>query len=265
MSDFDKEAERERLREQFEREEEKREVTERMSELLLQGATMTNAHCSECGDPIFRYDGQEFCATCEKPVDRGGAAAESEADEGREDEAGRMDDEADRDDEASTGAGDGVSDEPGAGRDGIEVTSPSDDARVQFGADQAGEAEGAGERAGAGGEAQEPVAHHHRTVGDAARGRQGRDASEGEDSAREGAQTPSDRTGGRGPTPGGSPSSGGSPRPLGSPGVDRARGALHRTLTRLSQQAEATEDPREAEAYLSAAREAAETLAALRH
>jgi len=33
----------------------------------------------------------------------------------------------------------------------------------------------------------------------------------------------------------------------------------------LSQQAEATEDPREAEAYLSAAREAAETLAALRH
>jgi len=81
MSDFDKEAERERLREKYEREEEKREVTERMSELLLKGATMTNAHCQECGDPIFRYDGQEFCATCQRTIERDGdddgGAAES--------------------------------------------------------------------------------------------------------------------------------------------------------------------------------------------
>ncbi|MHB9287440.1 Sjogren's syndrome/scleroderma autoantigen 1 family protein [Halobacteriales archaeon Cl-PHB] len=105
MSDFDKEAERERLREKYEREEQKREVTEKMSELLLQGATMTNAHCSDCGDPIFRYDGQEFCATCEKAVDR---------DTGEGDEA---------DEAAANGQPD----------DQIEVTEPSDEARVQFG------------------------------------------------------------------------------------------------------------------------------------
>ena len=64
MSDFDKEAERERLREKYEAEREDREATQHMSELLLKGATMTNSHCGNCGDPIFRYDGQEFCPTC---------------------------------------------------------------------------------------------------------------------------------------------------------------------------------------------------------
>ncbi len=66
MSDFDKEAEREKLREQFAEDEKKREATERMSELLLQGATMTNTHCDTCGDPLFRYDGQTFCSTCQR-------------------------------------------------------------------------------------------------------------------------------------------------------------------------------------------------------
>jgi uncharacterized Zn finger protein (UPF0148 family) len=64
MSDFDKEAERERLREKYEAEQEDREATQHMSELLLKGATMTNSHCGTCGDPIFRYDGQEFCPSC---------------------------------------------------------------------------------------------------------------------------------------------------------------------------------------------------------
>lgn len=68
MSDFDKEAEREKLREQFAEDEKKRETTERMSELLLQGATMTNTHCDTCGDPLFRYDGQTFCSTCQRAV-----------------------------------------------------------------------------------------------------------------------------------------------------------------------------------------------------
>jgi len=71
MSDFDKEAEREKLREKYEQDEKRRKTTEQMSELLLKGATMTNAHCGDCGDPIFRYDGQEFCPTCQKPIDRG--------------------------------------------------------------------------------------------------------------------------------------------------------------------------------------------------
>jgi uncharacterized Zn finger protein (UPF0148 family) len=76
MSDFDKEAERERLREQYEAEQRKREATEHMSELLLKGATMTDAHCEECGDPIFRYDGQEFCPTCQESVSAGEAEGE---------------------------------------------------------------------------------------------------------------------------------------------------------------------------------------------
>ncbi|WP_267641292.1 Sjogren's syndrome/scleroderma autoantigen 1 family protein [Haloarchaeobius amylolyticus] len=65
MSEFDKEAEREKLREKFAKDEEDRKSTQRMSELLLQGATMTNQHCDTCGDPIFRYQGQEFCPSCQ--------------------------------------------------------------------------------------------------------------------------------------------------------------------------------------------------------
>jgi uncharacterized Zn finger protein (UPF0148 family) len=113
MSDFDKEAEREKLREKFEQEADKREATEQMSELLLKGATMTNAHCSDCGDPIFRYDGQEFCPTCEKPVDRDGDAG---AAEGASDDA--------EDSAQQTGAS------------GIEMTAPDDQTRVKFGQGQ---------------------------------------------------------------------------------------------------------------------------------
>jgi uncharacterized Zn finger protein (UPF0148 family) len=76
MSEFDKEKEREKLREKYERDQKKREATQRMSELLLKGATMTNRHCDVCGDPIFRYEGQEFCPTCDAAT---GDAAESEA------------------------------------------------------------------------------------------------------------------------------------------------------------------------------------------
>jgi uncharacterized Zn finger protein (UPF0148 family) len=78
MSDFDKEKERQKLREKYDRDREKRKETERMSQLLLQGATMTNRHCGTCGDPLFRYEGNEFCATCEgRAAD--GADAEANA------------------------------------------------------------------------------------------------------------------------------------------------------------------------------------------
>ena len=79
--DFDKEAERQRLREKYESNEEDREVTERMSELLLQGATMTNRHCDTCGSPLFRYQGQEFCPTCQMEAaagDQDGRAVEAD-------------------------------------------------------------------------------------------------------------------------------------------------------------------------------------------
>jgi uncharacterized Zn finger protein (UPF0148 family) len=72
MSDFDREAEREKLREQFERDKQKREASEQMSELLLQGATMTNRHCPECHSPVFRYDDTEFCPTCQREVTEDG-------------------------------------------------------------------------------------------------------------------------------------------------------------------------------------------------
>jgi uncharacterized Zn finger protein (UPF0148 family) len=71
MSDFDKEAEREKLRKRFAEDEEKRETTEQMSELLLQGATMTDSHCDNCGNPLFRYDGQTFCPNCQRTAAEG--------------------------------------------------------------------------------------------------------------------------------------------------------------------------------------------------
>jgi len=73
MSDFDAEAERKRLREKYEADEENRKRTQQMSELLLKGATMTNRHCGECGSPIFRYEDQEFCPSCQQTM---GEAAE---------------------------------------------------------------------------------------------------------------------------------------------------------------------------------------------
>ena len=108
MSDFDKEAEREKLRKKFEEEEEDRAATEQMSELLLKGATMTNAHCSSCGDPVFRYDGQEFCPTCQKPINRGDNGEDTE----------------DADSQGN-----------------IQMADPDNETRVQFGADD-GEAAG---------------------------------------------------------------------------------------------------------------------------
>ena len=64
MAKIDKEAEREKLRLQFEKEAKSRESARVMSALLLQGATMTRKHCKTCGDPIFRQEGEEFCPSC---------------------------------------------------------------------------------------------------------------------------------------------------------------------------------------------------------
>ena len=64
MAEIDKEAEKEKLRLQFEREAKSRESARVMSSLLLQGATMTRKHCEMCGDPIFRQEEKEFCPSC---------------------------------------------------------------------------------------------------------------------------------------------------------------------------------------------------------
>ncbi|GAA0649794.1 Sjogren's syndrome/scleroderma autoantigen 1 family protein [Salarchaeum japonicum] len=85
MSDeFDREEEKRKLREKYAKDREDREVTGRMSDLLLQGATMTNKHCDRCGSPIFRQNGEEFCPTCraegnqpqtDEPADQSGRTA----------------------------------------------------------------------------------------------------------------------------------------------------------------------------------------------
>jgi uncharacterized Zn finger protein (UPF0148 family) len=83
MSDFDKEAERQKLREKYADDEDERAATQRMSQLLLQGATMTNRHCDECGDPRFRYEGREFCPSCEGA--QGGTPVQETGDEPAQD------------------------------------------------------------------------------------------------------------------------------------------------------------------------------------
>ncbi len=78
MSEFDKEAERERLREKFAAEEADRAVAQHMSELLLQGMTMTDRHCPECGAPLFRDEEHTFCPECEREVVEGAVEGESQ-------------------------------------------------------------------------------------------------------------------------------------------------------------------------------------------
>jgi uncharacterized Zn finger protein (UPF0148 family) len=247
MSDFDKEAEREKLREKYEADRESRETAEKMSELLLQGATMTNAHCSECGDPIFRYDGQEFCATCEKPVDRG----TDDADE--TDAAGAADD----------GTGTDRTDEDGRGEsDRIEVTSPSDDARVQFGTDESG-AEGSG--------ADDPGATASEAPDSSSEGATARGSTAAAAGRRDDADRVADEAAGTGRQPATPPAGHERDRGTrderagaGTGDLAAARHSLARTLRRFSERAEAADDPGRAREHLAAAREAAEALSALR-
>ncbi|WP_340098718.1 Sjogren's syndrome/scleroderma autoantigen 1 family protein [Salinibaculum salinum] len=245
MSDFDKEAERERLREKYEQEQKEREATEKMSELLLQGATMTNAHCSDCGDPIFRYDGQEFCASCEKAVDRDtGEGGESE--DGEESESDQQ------------------------GGENIEVATP-DDARVAFGGENAQDDPAAADdqqsSQQSSSQASQPIdpTQSQQSGNEQEQPRQ-RSAEQEQPSqqspqqrrpdASVTSQQPSRQPERTREVP--------SVEPGGTSDVSAARASLVRTLTRFSEQAEATDDPQRAREYLAAAREAAETLAALR-
>jgi len=248
MSEFDEEAERERLREKYEQDQQDRQATEKMSELLLQGATMTNAHCSDCGDPVFRYEGQEFCATCEKAVDRGDGAGEGDADGAERGEDPGADGEAGTDGEAP--------DRVPEDTERVQVTAP-DETRVQFGS-------------GGDGEAAQPEPSPQPD--------HGRDGAEG--GPQDGPAPSVDASGPqRAPASERVPSVDPSPAPgTGGGSPDRvpedterqdarlpgARASLERTLARLTRRAEAAEDPTQAREYLAAAREAAETLAALR-
>ncbi|MEF8757660.1 MAG: Sjogren's syndrome/scleroderma autoantigen 1 family protein [Halobacteriales archaeon] len=232
--DFDKEAEREKLREQFERDEERREATRKMSDLLLKGATMTNRHCDRCGNPIFRYEGQEFCAECQTTVGEEGESQASAAEGGDASAAG------------STNAADGtdaedrtVADPDETGGKGPAEAGPSTDPAAT-----ADVAEGSPDPEPSGAPSASTGSDlGHPTV------RPDRD----ERSPR---QSDSRRT-----------------PPIDSTDVPSrpetadlpdAGTALRETLTRFAARAAETDDPRQAREYLAAAREAAEALAALR-
>jgi len=231
MSDFDKEAEREKLREKYGDDEANRETTEQMSELLLKGATMTNAHCNNCGDPIFRYDGQEFCPTCQQPVDRGEADEAADADE-----------------------------------DNIEVTTPSDEATVQFGGEPDSEASGqsnadeqpsASAQSPSNGRPAEESQPTHRTVEQSHSAPSVDPASTATESAA--TRQPSDPE----PTATESVSSGTDATATTGTASDHLASAqvlLAQTVEEYAKRARETDSPRQAQEYLEAAREAAETL-----
>ena len=265
MSDFDKEAEREKLREKYGEEEEKRKATEQMSELLLKGATMTNAHCTDCGDPIFRYDGQEFCPTCQKPVARDQSEEGADGDETQGDH--------------------------------IEVADPSDDATVQFGGQAAADQRGADTQdaaegavappanGAAGGDA-DPEAASDAGHPPAAEGEMGDATREipSADPDRTPASTDAVATGSdasastdpvapetdpstperRVPSQGGSSRHSGTEDAVASE-LSAAESLLAETVHRFARRAADTDDPRTAREHLKAAREAAEALDELRY
>ena len=251
MSDFDKEAEREKLREKFEQEEDNRAATEQMSELLLKGATMTNAHCSECGDPIFRYDGQEFCPSCQKPVARDTQANGTDASDAPEQA------------------------EQGDDSDQIEVADPSDEAHVQFGDSDEGATESAPDatdESGAMPSTNDPAAPPE--AGGSQTPQQSNHSEPATQTARTGISSEQDRQTANEqpfePETQNPPVSARQPVPSDSntddiaANMDAASALLAETAHRFAERAAATENPREAREHLQAAREAAEALDAAR-
>ena len=121
---FDREAQKRELREKYARDAEDRERTGRMSELLLQGATMTNKHCDRCGNPLFRHEGQEFCPTCqaEGEPDAGATDAGENTDVGT---ASTAPDAAETTAEASTTPAAAATDETGAAAADDGASQPS--------------------------------------------------------------------------------------------------------------------------------------------
>ncbi|CCQ33086.1 Sjogrens syndrome scleroderma autoantigen 1 protein [Halorhabdus tiamatea SARL4B] len=208
MSDFDEEAERERLREQFEKDRKKREATEQMSELLLQGATMTDAHCETCGDPIFRYDGQEFCPTCQGAGGEDAGGETPEADETPTSEASSADATTEPDSETT------------AESSAQTVASPDTPATAPTKQTE--------REASPRSESPSPEVQREQRVDVPAL-----DPDQQQSTAR------------------------------GTGDLQDARESLVATLSSFARQAEATDDPRRASDALEAAREAAETLAAL--
>lgn len=230
--DFDREAERRKLEEKFGREEEDRERTERLSELLLKGATMTDIHCPECGDPIFRHEGRQFCPSCQREVAGG---------EGQQATAGQAaaQDPTDTDPAATDPTRDGHS---------VEVETPDDatDRTAETVTDDGDEASPAGTEQPT---TEAPDEDTLQQPSGAAPSQSGPSTSTGDSPAGTGSAPPS-------PAPSGTSG--------GASGLLPARQHLTRTVNRLAEQAAAEEDPGRKREFLAATREAAEALAAVR-
>jgi uncharacterized Zn finger protein (UPF0148 family) len=218
MSDFDAEAERKRLREKYESEEEDRKRTQQMSELLLKGATMTNRHCGECGSPIFQYEGQEFCPSCQRTA--GGTAEE----------------------ESTTGDGTTPVDNPSGDAETVETDATAGgttaESKPEAGtpaANGAAASNGSGPGVDAGAAGQQDTAVTPGRSDDTTAGRHEEVAERRDASVTD--------TVGASDTP--------------DPTRATAYDALYTALTRHARHAADTDDPRRASEHLSAAREAA--------
>ena len=247
MSDFDKEAEREKLRKKYERDKRDREATQRMSDLLLKGATMTNAHCDTCADPLFRQNGVTFCPSChggpeavEGPdlEEAGDAGGESAAEERSATEAPAEDEDATATEsgtetEAATPVAD--EDEP------TEPPAPTEETGTETPTAPAEEGTDSSRRS------DERLARHTTAPRRAPPSQQSSTRFEG--------RAGRDR---RGRDQGGRRSS-----PPADADLETARASLTEALEHFSREAAETEDPRYARDCLEAAREAAETLAVL--
>ncbi|WP_247005442.1 Sjogren's syndrome/scleroderma autoantigen 1 family protein [Halorientalis litorea] len=238
MSDFDKEAEREKLREKYENDRTDRESTERMSDLLLKGATMTNAHCGTCGDPIFRHEGQEFCPTCQTVLREDGEPVEGDAEDAAADETDPTDASAGADRQPPTPNGtdpaetrqSGVAADRSAPETGgrSEQSAPSTTPGTTPPGTQASHSGGTPTR----GHTPDESARQPQTRGDTGA-----------------TQTPPATT---------KPGDG-----TGTHTLDAARASLTRTVNRLAARAEESEDPERVRAYLTATEAAADALAAV--
>ncbi len=219
MSDFDKEAEREKLRKKYADDEDDRADTKRMSELLLKGATMTNQHCDTCGDPLFSHNDRTFCPTCQ--ADSQQSAAQS---------------------------------------DGTQQPTPeqSGDADQQ----QPPNAELTPEQpANSTPQPTQSTPTHPATNGQPT---QADTQSETNTSSATQSSPPTATQSSRSrPQSSQSTTQSSSQATAGDSGLRDARQSLAATVTRFSQRAAETDDPRRAKELLSAAREAAETLRAL--
>lgn len=231
---FDEDAVREELREKYEDEREDREATARMSELLLQGATMTNDHCDRCGSPLFRHEGQTFCPNCQHAAQqaqadqagqRQGQQPQGTQAQGQREQAQQVQGEqpgdpqtrpagadggAQVDDAQAGGPADGQQRPPAAGRTTDRRTPPSQQGGEETGSQRSGDT--TTEAPARDAPSQRDLPEHAPTA---------------------------DATG-----------------PAGD--------ALESTIAALARRAASADDPRTAREYLEAAREAAEALAALR-